>query len=58
MLSVVMGLCFGVFRYLGYLLFLRYLPRLLDRALRDRIPHSAIRRPLVWWLVRRLLSAM
>jgi hypothetical protein len=53
-----MSLFFILFRYIRLILFMRYFPRLLDSLFLKRVPHPAIRRPLVWWLVRRLLRAM
>jgi hypothetical protein len=53
-----MGLFFVFFRYIRLILFLRYLPRLLDHLFREKIPHRSIRRPLVWWLVRQVLRTM
>lgn len=56
MLSVEMKLLVLLgWRYLRVALILRYLPRLLDAVLREGVPHRTIRRPLVWWLMRRLL---
>jgi len=45
---------FGL-RYIRLALIMRYVPRLFDALLRERVPHHFVRRPLVWWLVRRLL---
>ena len=53
-----MSLFMIVFKYVRLILFMRYFPRLLDHLFREKIPHRAIRRPLVWWLVRQLLRAM
>jgi len=45
-------------KYARLILFMRYFPRLLDHLFREKIPQRAIRRPLVWWLVRQLLRSM
>ena len=42
-------------RYLRLALILRYLPRLLDAVFHEGVPYRMVRRPLVWWLMRRLL---
>ena len=42
-------------RYVRFALVMRYLPRLLDALLSQRVPHRWVRRPIVWWLLRRLL---
>jgi hypothetical protein len=42
-------------RYVRFALAMRYLPRLLDALFTKRIPHRWVRRPIMWWLVRRLL---
>lgn len=42
-------------RYVRFALVMRYLPRLLDALLSERVPPRWVRRPIVWWLVRRLL---
>ena len=53
-----MSLFLVAFKYLRLILFIRYLPRLLDHLLREKIPQRSIRRPLVWWLVRQLLRSI
>lgn len=42
-------------RYLRLALILRYLPRFLDAVFHEGVPYRAVRRPLAWWLIRRLL---
>ncbi len=42
-------------RCVRFALVMRYLPRALEALLSKRVPHRWIRRPIVWWLVRRLL---
>ena len=48
-------LLFLGFRYVRFALVVRYLPRLLDALLNERVPHRWVRRPILWWLMRRLL---
>lgn len=48
-------LVFLGWRYLRLALVMRYLPRLLEVLLRERVPYRFIRGPIVWWLMRRLL---
>jgi hypothetical protein len=48
-LLILLGL-----RYARLALVMRYAPRLLDAVLRERVPHPLVRRPIVYWLVRRL----
>ena len=54
-LSLTMSVFFLILRCVRLVVFVRYFPRLLDYLLRGRVPHPLVRRPLVWWLVRRLL---
>ena len=49
-LLLILGL-----RYARLALIMRYAPRLLDAMLRQRVPHPLVRRPIVWWLMRRLI---
>ncbi len=59
-----LGLCYALgemrflvflgLRYVRFALIMRYAPRLLHALFRERVP-PFIRRPIVWWLVRRLL---
>jgi hypothetical protein len=46
---------FLIFRSVRLILLTRYFPRLLDSLLREKVPQHWIRRPLVWWFVRRFL---
>ncbi len=49
-LLLILGL-----RYARLALIMRYAPRRLDAMLRQRVPHPLVRRPMVWWLMRRLI---